>query len=171
MLTIQDLLARAQKRQDLVIAPTVTTGSAYASGNSVGGLITIDNTPTVKGPIEEEWLSLILQSLVVADFDNQKQPITFYFFNAQPSAIADKVAYAPTKADLQKLIATVIVASADYVSINSQGIANGPNQRNIGQVLKPAAAKATALYVVPVVLGTPTWTNGIQFRFQFSQGL
>jgi len=173
MLTEQNLLARRQARNDFVVLPTVTIGSAYASGNSIGGVLKIDNSNGVDGPMVEAWLSAILQSLVVADFDNQKQPITFYFFNALPSTGVDHASFTPTESDLKKLIATVVVGSGDYVSINSMAVASGVNQRNIGAVIKPAGASAgaTAIYVVAVTLGTPTFTNGLQFRFQFSQGL
>jgi hypothetical protein len=170
MLTLQDLEYRKQKRYEFTNIPVVTTGSAYSAGNAVGGLITIGAVPTNTNkdtPFEDASLSVILQSALIADLDGQNKALNLSLFNAAPTTPVDKTAYAPTAADLKKLIGIVQFAAASYISINSQGVVQ---VANLGIVIKPTAGQIFgALYTGAA--GTPTWTNGLQLKLQFSQGL
>lgn len=174
MLSLLELAKRAQERSDFLATIAVTTGSPYASGNVLGGLITIDKTATAPGPNPEAPMSSILQNICVIDPDATNKAIDFFFFRAIPTAtITDKAAFAPSLADLQNCIGVVSVAAADYVSGGANGsVAGGSAQSNLGKVLKPGEALGTAIYCVPVVRSNPTYTNGsLYVRFQFSQGL
>jgi hypothetical protein len=55
---------------------TVTAGSAYASGNDVGGILTL------AGAVGATKGAGVLQSLTVTDASNQKAPLTVFLFAA-----------------------------------------------------------------------------------------
>lgn len=92
------------------VTPTITAG-AYTGGDVIGGLIEIEIKGAGGGGT--------LRRLVIADDADQKAAMTVYLFTAEPSAIADNAAFAPTIADLQKLVGVVPVAAGDYTTINS----------------------------------------------------
>jgi hypothetical protein len=170
MLTHLELESRKQNRYEETILPTVTTGSAYTAGDCVGGLQTIGSTPSnsAKGPpIEQGGLSLILQSALMVDLDGQNKAMNVWLFNAAPSTPTDKTAYSPSVADMKKLIGLLQFPAASYVTINSKGVCQLVNQ---GLVIKPTAQQIYAV-IQTGASGTPTFTNGIQLKLQFSQGL
>ena len=172
MLTSTQAHIRTHFRTDYATSVSVTKNSAYASGNVLGGLITIDNSGSGPGPIEENPLSAILQSLVVLDPDSQNSAMDLFFFGTAPvAAMTNKTAFAPSLADLQNCLGVVQVVAGDYASGGANGsVAGTAKQTLIGRILKPNAPKATALYCVPVLRGTPTYQNGsVFFRFQFGQ--
>lgn len=170
MLTERDFIGRSEIRSDFTVVIPVTVNSAYASGNVLGGPITIGNSTSQNGPFEEGGLSRILQSIAVYDPDAQSAKIDFFFFNVLPSTgCVDKAAFAPAVADLDNCLAVVTVNAADYLSAGAAGsVAAGANQANLGHVLKPIGNGAT-LYCVPVLRGTPTYVNGnVYLRLQFA---
>lgn len=175
MESLQSLAIREHAKFEFTQQLAVTLAAPYVSGNVLGPLITIDNSAAGPGPISEAPLAAVLRSIVVADADNQKAGINLHFFNAPPSAVVDKTAWAPSVADLQKLIGVVPIVTGDYTTIAGTALAyaNGANQKGLNLILKPGVAKSSAIYCVAQVLGTPTYTSGkgIQIKFQFGNGL
>lgn len=168
-MTEQGLLERAQERNDFYKA-VATTAGAYSAGQVVGGLITIDNANGLKGPIQEQQLSVKLQDLAFIDSASQSAQLDLFFFNKQPAtSMSDKATFAPSVADLQACVGTASVATSDYIAGGASGtIAAGKNQSNLQKILKPAVSGATAMYCVIVSRGTPTYgANALAVRFQF----
>ncbi len=96
------------------VDPAVTAG-AYSAADVVGGLLTFDlNSPSGV---------LLVKQLRIVDDANQKAAAHLYLFNAAPSDIADNAAYAPTVADLKKMVANITIAAADYTTLNSNAVA------------------------------------------------
>ena len=89
---------------------TVTL-DAYTAGDVVGGLLTI--------PVHNAGGGGVLRRLITVDEDAQSEGYTLYLFDQLPSTIANDAAFAPTIADLRKLIGTVTIAAGDYVTVNS----------------------------------------------------
>lgn len=89
--------------------------NAYASGDVIGGLL--------KLPVSSVGGGGVIRRAMLVDDDNDGSIITLYFFDAEPSTIADNVAYAPTVADLKKQIGSVAIVAADYSTQNSNKIA------------------------------------------------
>ncbi len=89
-------------------ALTVGT-AAYTAADVVGGLITF--------PVGIKHG--IIRSLLITDAAAQSEPFTLYLYNAEPSTIADDANFAPTIADLNKLITTVTIGTADWTETNS----------------------------------------------------
>jgi hypothetical protein len=143
-----------------VITPTITVSASpdYSAGDSLGGKITLANVARVTGGLSK------LQTITVIDHANQKPAGTLLFFNADPAAatITDNAAFA-FSTDAGKVIATVAVAAADYVTIDSKAVLC---YGNINKLVQPAA---TSLYVAFVVSTTPNLaaTTDIQIAFGF----
>lgn len=96
------------------VTPAITAG-AYSAGDVVGGLITI--------PIKGAGGGGTMRRIIVVDDANVKGDLKIYLFTDAPTTIADNAAFAPTIADLKKLIGIVPVAAADYVTLNSNAVA------------------------------------------------
>ena len=86
-------------------APAVTSGSAYASGQCIGGLIEL-------GKAQNGPLHLIAQSAIIADASLQNLPIDLFLFYDQPqgSTFTDKTAVSLVAADQPKCIGVIPVA-------------------------------------------------------------
>lgn len=168
-MTQQSLQEREQKRTDFLVSVPTTAG-AYAAGNVVGGLLTIDNSGIVRSPIDEPQLSAKLSDVSVIDNANQAIDADIFLFSQAPaSAMNDKAAFAPSAADLKNCVGVLHVVAADYIAAGgSAKVAAGPNQRNLNIVMKPSVAGATALYAVVVTRGTPTYgANALFVRMKF----
>lgn len=137
---------------DKVIESQVTPvidDDAYTAGDVVGGLITFNvSSPSGCG---------IINAMRIADDDDEKAVLTLYVFNAAPTTIADDAAFAPTIADLKKLVAKIEIAADDYTSI-SDGTANNAYalKQDLNEVYK-ADGKGN-LYGYLVCTATPTYT-------------
>jgi len=94
--------------------PIVVTTPAYEANDVVGGLLTISVHSAGGGGI--------IRRLAITDAANQKEAYALHFFDQSPTVIADAAAYAPTIADLKKLIGSVAIAALDYVELNSMAV-------------------------------------------------
>lgn len=135
------MVSRA-KHLDVSVTPTIGT-DAYTANDVVGGLLTFAlPSITVAGGL--------INRVLLTDDDNEQAALTLYLFNAEPSAIADDAAFAPTISDLQKLVAVVDLST--YVAVNSNAYSLVEDINNSFQGNK------NALYGYLVCTGTPTYT-------------
>lgn len=127
--------------------PTITSGSAYASGNALGGLLTF----SISGLSEQ----IKINNVVILDKSNQKSAIDLLLFNQKFTATADKSAIAISSADLLNLEAAISVLAADYATVGTGACAthgtgnNGINIRSLDQNMQ--------LFGQLVARGTPTY--------------
>lgn len=124
--------------------PLTIATSEYASGDVVGGLQTLSSVALARG--------VILNKVLLVDADNESAAFTLWLFNAAPTAIADGAAFAPTAADLQKVVAKVSIAAADYVSINSMAVAV------ISDINDVIPSNIGVLYAYLVIADTTTYS-------------
>lgn len=94
----------------VTVTPTITL-DAYTANDVVGGLMTFKVAPTSG--------SGIIRAILITDAESQAEPYSLYFFDAEPTAIADAVTFAPVIADLKKIVDVVDLAAADYTTTNS----------------------------------------------------
>jgi hypothetical protein len=92
----------------------VIDDDAYSAGDVVGGLIELDVASAGGGGV--------IRRVMLIDDDSEGAALTLYFFDAEPTTIADDAAYAPTVADLKKQIGIVEIATGDYVTQNGNDI-------------------------------------------------
>jgi len=138
------------------IAPALST-SAYAAGESVGGIQTLTDACRPDNVGE-------LVSLLILDRANQKAPLDILIFDSNPTAAtaADSSTFAWSTADAQ-LVAHIAIATGDYVSVASEAIAH---KTSLGFVI--TSVGSANLYAVVVTTGTPTYAvNSLQFNWGF----
>ena len=95
-------------------APTVTAG-AYSANDVLGGLMEFQ--------IPWEPGAGFVDSVRVVDDADQKAAMTLWLFNAAPTAILDNAAFAPTVADLKKVVGKIAIAASDYTTLNGNAVA------------------------------------------------
>ena len=144
----------------IVVTPTITISITpdYTSGDSMGGKITLTNAARVTGGLSK------LQTIVITDRANQKPAGTLLFFNADPAAatITDNAAFA-LSTDVLKVVASVAIAAADYVTIDSVAfLCYG----NIEKLVQPAATTLYAALVVTTASNMAATTD-LQIAFGF----
>jgi hypothetical protein len=134
---------KGYNRTVTIDVPLTIDTDAYTAGDVVGGLLAIPFTRVGGGGL--------LRRLMVIDDDNEKTELTVYVFDQQPSTIADDAAFAPTVADLKKLIGSVVAAAADYVTLGANAIAVKAN------IDMDISAPVGSIWAYVVCTGTPTY--------------
>lgn len=144
----------------IVKIPLTVTAGAYADKDSIGGKITITNAMRKNGGTG------VLQTVTVMDRSGVKPTGNILIFDSNPTAatITNDAKFVASTDDL-KVIATVPVASADYVVPgDTKAFAS---IKNLG--LPVAAVGSADLYAAFVTNGTPTFgsTSDVQLVFGF----
>lgn len=130
--------------------PTVTTGSAYASGNVVGGLLTF-------GPlVRRESGGGILNTVILRDKSGQAGTYDLFLFDQNPtnSTFTDKSAVAINTADLSKVIGVLTIAAVKLGAASTMGVST-LNSANLSFKL----TSGSTIWGVLVVRGTPTYAG------------
>ncbi len=130
------------------VTPTVTSASAYASGNVVGGLLTFPNivNSTVKSGVLES-ISIAIKSLQSASFK-------LYVFRSLPSTtFTNKTAPAIVVGDADKLLDVYSFTTPD------NGLGNNVTLYYSDAINRSLVLTDSNLYAVLVTLGTPIFTT------------
>lgn len=156
----------AQQLQVVVATPTITSGSTYASGNQIGGLLALSG---VNGGGSS---GCTLQDVVVVDASGQNAAMDVLLFDASVTVGSDKAAVNISASDMANhCLGNLKLAASAYSSAGTPSVA-----ALVGSPLlcKPAAGNGTAsgsLYAVLVCRGTPTYTSTsaltVKFCFTF----
>jgi hypothetical protein len=96
--------------------PTVTAG-VYSANDAVGGLLTFASAARVSGG------GGIIKQVVLLDDAGQDAAMELWLFNSTFTAMADNAAWAPSEADLRKLIAIVSTADGAYFAAGTPSAA------------------------------------------------
>lgn len=134
--------------------PTIS-GTAYSTGDNVGGLITLDAAVPVDG-------NATLEAISVLDVDAQDNEIDFFFFSAEPTAstITDNSAISIDSTDALSLIGCITVESTDYKSIGTPSFAHKHDEFLNLNGDATFGDTERDVYVVMVERGAPTRTDG-----------
>jgi len=128
-------------------APVVDT-SAYATGELIGGKLTLSNATAIN------VFSGIINNVVIIDKDKEAADLDVVFFDTDPTAttFTDQAAFDPDDADLLNIICTVSVTTDVAFSDNGMSYANNVNCpfRTPG---------VSTIYAAIVSRGTPTYTS------------
>lgn len=90
-----------------VEVPITVTLTAYEALDVVGGTLTSDAIPQIKG-------GGYINAIRLIDDACQAEPFTLYVYQSAPSVIADAAAYTQTVADALLCIGKIEIAAADY---------------------------------------------------------
>ncbi len=133
--------------------PTVTTGSAYASGNAVGTLLTFSNAVR-----NAQWGGII-QSASVIDKSGQSVPYDLILFTSNPSSttVTNKSAVAVAGADAFKMLPPIQFSGIVLGAASTNGIIS-VNPSNM------FVASTTDIYGILVTRGAPTYSGASDIR-------
>jgi hypothetical protein len=98
------------------VTPTVTAG-AYTAGDAVGGLLTFANAGRLTG------LGGVIKDVLIIDDAGQDVELELWLFNATFTAMADNAAWAPSEADLRKLVAIISTSSGAWFAAGTPSAA------------------------------------------------
>lgn len=150
----------------IAVTPTITL-SAYTAGDTVGGLMTF--------AMSDQGFDGLIRSILITDAVKQSEQYTLYIYGDLPSTIANDAAYAPTIADLKKLVATVTVATADWTEINNFDWALlGGHEDNVaaGAAMQiPIHSDNGNLYMYAVATDTPDYAAATDLCFTVTMEL
>jgi hypothetical protein len=130
------------------VTPTVTSASAYATGNIVGGLLTFPNivNSTVK--------SGVLESITIAVKSLQTTSFKLYIFSGLPSTtFNNKTTPAIVVGDASKLLDVYSFTTPD------NGLGNNVTLYYSDAINRSLVLDGSSMYGVLVCLGTPTFTT------------
>ncbi len=124
-------------------SPTVTAG-IYAANDAVGGLLTFANAARVTGRGGS------IKSTLILDDAGQDAETELWLFNATFTAMADNDPWAPSEADLRKLVAIISTAGGAWFA------AGTPSAARV-EVSQRYDLTGTSLFGQLVTRGTPTY--------------
>lgn len=147
----------------LQIPQTVTAGSAYASGNAVGGLMTLAGAARALGTYAgAPATSGLLQSVFVNSKSLQTTQMDLVLFNANPTTTTctDKTAIAVSAADFDKVRGVVHIT--DWTSLGTPSIGQALNL-----AMPYALINITTMFACLVTRATPTFTAATDISVGF----
>ncbi len=123
--------------------PTVTAG-AYSAGDAVGGLLTFANAARSSGD------GGVIKDVLILDDAGQDAELELWLFNAPFTPMADNAAWAPSEADLRKLVAIVSTADGAWFAAGTPSAARVECSQRYD-------CATTSLFGQLVTRGTPTY--------------
>ncbi len=99
-----------QTTRPVRVTPTISSGSAYAAGDALGGKQSITG-------LTQAGFGGVIVNIGIVDLDAQNAEIQIHFFDDDITPTADNAAFDPADADLTgKWLGSVTIASSDYTS-------------------------------------------------------
>ncbi len=148
------------------VTPVVSSGTAYAAGDAVGGLLSFANAVRVAAG------SGVIRSLVLADKGKQSADLDLLLFDANPggTTVTDNAGLTVADADLITCLGVIPIPAEAYVDLADNSVAS---VRDIGLGFK--LPSGTTLYGILVARGTPsgkpayTSTSDVVVRLEIEQ--
>jgi hypothetical protein len=138
------------------VTPAISNAAIYAANDQLGGIQTIAAATT------DSKFQTRLVNVTVIDKAKQSQPLTIFFFNANPTvASADNAALDITDAEMAaKYIGHVVVGTGDYAAISASSVA-------CASCTLLLSAAASSVYAVAMTTGTPTYGSTSDLIFNY----
>lgn len=157
---VQDVAVRGKADGDNSVTPTISASSIYASGDQLGGIMTISNAVRNLGGTG------LLKGITVIDGDNQGAKIDVLIFKSSPTvSSSDNAAIDIAASELvSKLLCRVTIDTTDYTTVKAA--TNAEATKECSRSIE-AASDSRDLYAVAVVRGTPTYTTTSALTFKF----
>lgn len=135
----------------LSVTPAITSGSAYAPGQAIGGLLRFVAPGRLSGAANGSIVSRgLIRSMLLLDRDKQQRLTDVALFAASFTAAADRAAFDPSWADMANLIG--VVTFLDWI-----GFANGAVAR--ADLTLPYVAQGADLWGQLIAREAPTFTT------------
>ena len=125
--------------------PTISAAAIYAAGDCVGGLMTFAGAARVAGG------SGVIKNVMINDDDGEDAALELWLFTETVTVPGDNAAWAPSEADLRKLICVIPSSDGAYFA------AGTPSACDI-ECARSYNVTATSLFGQLVTRGAPTYT-------------
>ena len=123
--------------------PTVTAG-AYVANDAVGGLLTFANAVRVNGG------GGVIKDMIILDDAGQDSTMELWLFRETFTAMADNAPWAPSEADLRKLVAIITTGDGAWFAAGTPSAARIEASQRYDLI-------GTSLFGQLVTRGTPTF--------------
>ena len=123
--------------------PTITVG-AYSANDALGGLLTLANAARATG------LGGVVKDMLICDNAGQDAEIELWLFNETFTAMGDNAAWAPSEADLRKVVAIISTGGGAWFAAGTSSVARV-------EVSQRYDCVGTSLFGQLVTRGTPTY--------------
>lgn len=145
-------MALNRRPSDVKTVAIAATNLAYAAGQQIGVPVEIKNA------VEDSGSSATVQSVSIQDPAKQDAAVDVIFFSQAPSAGADKAAWAPTAADLAKILGVVKIVAANYSDGAAMSIGSLVNAGLKVKAGKAAPSQSnSSIWALIVSRGTPNY--------------
>jgi hypothetical protein len=139
------------KRVRVAATPTISSGSIYAAGDTVGAVLTFSSAVRVSGGTG------VIRQAVISDKGKQDATLFLVLFSQTVAGTAtDNNPFDPDDADLLNILGSVPVSDYADFADNSVGVVGSFDQ---GVLAIPIVCAATSLFGVLVNQDTPTYTS------------
>jgi hypothetical protein len=141
------------------VTPAITVG-AYSAQDMVGGKLTLTNAVRIVGG------KGYLFAFKVIDTDKIGAALDFHLFSAMAGTYADNGTESISAADWLNWLGRVSILTTDYKTKANALVAEPDPSTWVPKMIEAGVASRD-IFVVPVCVGTPTYThvNGLQFNF------
>ena len=144
--------------KSLEVTPAISSGTAYASGDVVGGLLEFVGAPE----------SGFIQSIEIIDTDNEASDFDIVLFNQEPTTIANDAAFAFTSGEEPTVLTKPFaIANADYKVLDSVAFARTTIEP-IPFELDTANNEEQYIYAYFVIQAANTYTTAGDLTFRIN---
>lgn len=154
--------ASAQVETRLISASPTVEAAAYASGDVVGGLVTITNACSARSNRGE------IRGVTVFDKAAQGIDLDLIVFSSNPTGttFTENAAFDPADADLSKIAAVIPVTT--HKAFSDNGVSQAKNISYAFECTVGSFPNGGTLYTTIVARGTPTYasTSDLTFRIE-----
>lgn len=126
--------------------PTISSGSAYAAGDALGGKLQFTK-------LTQAGFGGVIANAGIIDLDSQNAELEIHFFEADFTPTTDNAAWDPSDADMQaSWIGSIKVLASDYTTHADHSTASVPCNF-------PFRAPQGILYAQMRIASAKTWTG------------
>ena len=152
------------------ITPTITSGSAYSSGQQLGGIMTLPQCVRQDTGCGYGFTECV--EVTILDGSQQNAAIDIWFFNQSPTLIStDHSTFSMTAANQALQCIGVVSVGSTYSGSASCSVSSNPNLNK--PLLVPGsyggqpASTAANIYAVAIIRAAATYTSTTALQFQF----
>lgn len=149
-------------------SPTVTSGSTYPAGSSIGGLLTLANVARVNAAAGSSGTSGLIQTVVMTTKSHNPSPgigfdVVFFDSNPSTTTCTDHSAVTIAAADIGK-----VVGVSHLIDATQGGAAVDIWQDLTMRTMPYSLNNATSIFACVITRATPGYssTSDVTFKFQ-----
>jgi len=116
-LSANNNIGKVGSEGDSISQTPVVTAGAYAAGDAVGGLLTFVDAARISGD------GGVIKDMLIIDDAGQDAEMELWLFDSPFTAMVDNAAWAPSEADLRKLVAIISTGDGAWFDAGTPSVA------------------------------------------------